>query len=196
MEKRTERQLEIIEAAGKLLTEDGVHGLTTKKLANKVGFSESAIYRHFKSKEDIIVSLLMYLSESMDERFSNLDLREDDPISSFEQLFINQLEFFSKSPHFVVAVFSDGLLEESGRVNEAIKNIMKTKMKYLMPIITIGRQKQVFTDSISSEELMSIVMGTFRLQMYKWRISEFKFDIITQGNNTIHSLLTLITKKS
>jgi len=32
--------------------------------------------------------------------------------------------------------------------------------------------------------------------MYKWRISEFKFDIITQGNNTIHSLLTLITKKS
>jgi AcrR family transcriptional regulator len=196
MEKRTERQLEIIEAAGKLLTEDGVHGLTTKKLANKVGFSESAIYRHFKSKEDIIVSLLMYLSESMDERFSNLDLREDDPVSSFERLFINQLEFFSKSPHFVVAVFSDGLLEESGRVNEAIKNIMKTKMKYLMPIITIGRQKQVFTDSISSEELMSIVMGTFRLQMYKWRISEFEFDIITQGNNTIHSLLTLITKKS
>ena len=65
-----------------------------------------------------------------------------------------------------------------------------------MPIIKVGRQKQVFTDSISSEELMSIVMGTFRLQMYKWRISEFEFDIITQGNNTIHSLLTLITKKS
>ena len=112
MKKRTERQLEIIEAAGKLLTEDGVHGLTTKKLASRVGFSESAIYRHFKSKEDIIVSLLLYLSESMNERFSNLDLSEDDPVSSFEQLFINQTEFFSKNPHFVVAVFSDGLLED------------------------------------------------------------------------------------
>jgi AcrR family transcriptional regulator len=194
MENRTERQLEIIETAGKILTEDGVHGLTTKKLANRVGFSESAIYRHFKSKEDIIVSLLLHLSESMDERFIDLELSEDDPVYNFETLFKSQLNFFSEQPHYVVAVFSDGLLEESDRVNEAIETIMQTKMKHLMPIITSGKQKQVFTNTISTQDLMSIVMGTFRLQMYKWRLSGFEFDIVLRGSNTIQSLLTLIKK--
>ena len=42
------RQLEIIEAAGEILTESGLAGLTTKNLAAKVGFGESALYRHFK----------------------------------------------------------------------------------------------------------------------------------------------------
>ncbi len=192
MENRTERQLEIIETAGKILTEDGVQGLTTKKLANRVGFSESAIYRHFKSKEDIIVSLLTHLSESMDERLSNLELSEDDPESNFNNLFASQMKFFSEHPHYVVAVFSDGLLQESDRVNEAIESIMQTKMKHLMPIITSGKQKQVFTSSISTQDLMSIVMGTFRLQMYKWRLSGFEYDIVLRGNNTIQSLLKLI----
>lgn len=44
------RQLEIIEAAGEILTESGLAGLTTKNLALKMGFAESALYRHFKSK--------------------------------------------------------------------------------------------------------------------------------------------------
>lgn len=195
VETRTDRQLQIIEEAGKLLTQNGVGGLTTKKLANEIGFSESALYRHFSSKEDIIVSMLHYLSESMEERFSHLELLEEEPVSNFEKLFMSQFEFFTERPHFVVAVFSDGLLEQSERVNEAIKKVMETKKKFLMPIITAGKQKQVLTNEISTQEMMHIVMGTVRLQMYKWRRSGFEFDIKVRGNTTIQSILKLITTK-
>ena len=44
----TDRQIEIIEASGKILMEKGILGLTTKNLAQKMNFSESALYRHFK----------------------------------------------------------------------------------------------------------------------------------------------------
>ena len=39
------RQLEIITAAGGILSESGINGLTTKNLAAKMGFAESALYR-------------------------------------------------------------------------------------------------------------------------------------------------------
>ena len=39
----TERQLEIIEASGKILMEKGILGLTTKNLAKEMHFSESAL---------------------------------------------------------------------------------------------------------------------------------------------------------
>jgi AcrR family transcriptional regulator len=190
----TSRQLEIIEAAGKILTSSGVSGLTIKNLAKEMHFSESAIYRHFKSKEDIIVAMLNYLANSINERLSNLDSSLD-PETKFKAMFQEQFRFFKINPHFVVAVFSDGLMEESQLINESLLKLMNVKMKHLMPIMMEGQQKGVFTNAITTEELMHIIMGAFKLQMFKWRIAHFEFDINRIGDNLLHSILTLIKNK-
>ena len=189
----THRQLEIIEAAGKILTSSGVSGLTIKNLAKEMQFSESAIYRHFKSKEDIIVAMLNYLAISINERLSNLNSSLD-PETKFKTMFQEQFRFFKINPHFVVAVFSDGLMEESQLINESLLKLMNVKMKHLMPIMMEGQQKGVFTNAITTEELMHIIMGAFKLQMFKWRIAHFEFDINRIGDNLLHSILTLIKK--
>lgn len=188
----TDRQLEIIEAAGKILSASGVSGLTIKNLAKEMKFSESALYRHYSSKEEIIISLLEFLAESMDERLTNAISKVESPEAKFITLFQNQLSFFSNHPHFVVAVFSDGLLEESQRINETILKIMIVKMKHLAPIIIEGQTNRVFTNNVSADELIHIVMGSYRLHMFKWRVSNFKFDILQTGEKMIQSILTLI----
>lgn len=191
----TPRQLEIIEAAGKILTASGVSGLTIKNLAKEMQFSESAIYRHFKSKEDIIIAMLNYLADSIDKRLSNLDSSLT-PEEKFKALFAEQFRFFKLNPHFVVAVFSDGLMEESQVINEALLKLMNVKIKHLMPVIMEGQQKSIFTNAITTDELMHIIMGTFKLQMFKWRIANFEFDIKRSGENMVQSILTLIRNKT
>lgn len=190
--KISDRQLEIIEAAGKILTSSGVSGLTIKNLAKEMNFSESAIYRHFTSKEEIIVAMLDYLADNMDYRYSEVISSSQLPVEKLTTLFQNQFSFFKKNPHFVVAVFSDGLMEESQRINETILKIMSIKMKHLTPIVIEGQQKGIFTNSVTSDELIHIIMGTFRLQMFKWRIANFQFDIEQKGSHMIQSLLTII----
>jgi AcrR family transcriptional regulator len=188
----SERQLEIIETAGKILSVSGLSGLTTKNLAKEIGFSEAALYRHFASKEDIILGLLQFLRVNMDERLETVYIPHRDPKENLIALFESQFSFFAKNPHYVVAVFSDGLMEESDKINQAIMQLMQVKMKYLMPMIMQGQQNGTFTQAITSEELVHIIMGSFRLQMYKWKISNFKFDINRQGRNMLEALLTLI----
>jgi AcrR family transcriptional regulator len=188
----SERQLEIIETAGRILSVSGLSGLTTKNLAKEIGFSEAALYRHFPSKEDIILGLLDYLRTNMDERLEKVFIPHADPKENLIALFESQFGFFSKNPHYVVAVFSDGLMEESNKINQAILQLMQIKMKHLMHIVMQGQQKGAFTQSITSEELVHIIMGSFRLQMYKWKISNFKFDINRQGQNMLEALLTLM----
>jgi AcrR family transcriptional regulator len=189
----TPRQLEIIGAAGKILTASGLSGLTIKNLAKEMQFSESAIYRHFKSKEEIILAMLNYLADGIDKRLSNL-AKPTDPVEQFKSLFREQFRFFSENPHFVVAVFSDGLMEESQLINQSFLKLLNVKIKNLMPIIMEGQQKGIFTNAITTDELMHIIMGTFKLQMFKWRIANFEFDIKRSGDNMVQSLLTLIKK--
>lgn len=187
-----ERQLEIIEAAGEILTESGIAGLTTKNLAAKMGFAESALYRHFKGKEEIILTMLRYLSKDMDSRLINSTKDIESPEEKLKAAFNNQFEFFKKNPHFLVAIFSDGLLEESKAINEAILQIMGTKRKHLLQIIQQGQKQKQFIDTLPADELVHIIMGSFRLHMLQWRLSGFTFDLKLKGNKLMVNLLKLI----
>ncbi len=192
----TDRQFEIIEAAGKILTSSGVGGLTIKNLAKEMNFSESAIYRHFSSKEDIILSMLSYLAESLDERYSKAIKIDQTPSEKLRKLFQNQFSFFKTKPHFAVAVFSDGLMEESQGINKAILKIMDVKIKHLKPIVIEGQQNGTFTHTITSDEIIHMIMGAVRLHMFKWRLANFKFDLERQGENLIASVLKLIENRA
>src|SRR5690606_5146072 len=127
-----------------ILTRSGVMGLTIKNLAKEMQFSESAIYRHFSRKEDIVVSLLDYLAYDMKSRYLTALAGETDTESQFVKFIKNQAAFFSENPYFVVVVFSDGLMEESERINAAISRIIQTKMKHLMPIFISGQENGCF----------------------------------------------------
>ena len=188
----TSRQLEIIKSAGKILTVSGVSGLTIKNLAKEMNFSESAIYRHFPSKEKIIITMLNYLADSIDERLLKSLNNPDNTEGKFKSLFRSQINYFKNNPHFVVAVFSDGLQEESQQINETIKKLMETKIKHLMPIIIEGQKNGLFTNNVKSEELTNIVMGAFRMLLYKWKVENFKSDIMLHGENMVNSILSII----
>lgn len=187
------RQFEIIVAAGRLLSAAGVSGLTIKNLAREMQFTESAIYRHFTSKEAIIVAMLDYLADDMDKRLSQLSLAAPQtPLAQLETIFNNQFEFFAAHPHFVVAAFSDGLMEASLNINEAIRRIMQVKHRHLMKNILEGQQTGCYTKAVPAEMLIHISMGAFRLQLFKWRIANFEFDLPQQGKQMMRSLTTLM----
>ena len=191
----SDRQIEIIEAAGKILTRSGISGLTIKNLAKEMQFSESALYRHFESKEDIIVAMLNYLSEGIDARLTLVNNSKDTIEVKFKAIFQNQFVFFAEHPHFVVAVFSDGLMEESTRINETILSLLFVKIKHLLPVISEGQKEGVFRNDIPADEFIQIIMGTFRLLMFKWRIESFQSDIQAEGTKMIDTLLLLIKSK-
>lgn len=63
----------------------------------------------------------------MTERLVNADAFEQTPFEKWESLFWTQFSFFKKKSHFVVAVFSDGLMEKGRRINETLLNLMAIK---------------------------------------------------------------------
>ena len=56
------RQDEILDRTIELLRESGLAGLTMKKVAERVGFTEPAIYRHFPNKQALLVGVASRLS--------------------------------------------------------------------------------------------------------------------------------------
>ncbi|GEC78290.1 TetR/AcrR family transcriptional regulator [Flavobacterium aquatile] len=194
VDNTSKRQQEIIESAGKLLMEKGIKGLTTKNLAQEMGFSESALYRHFKNKEDIIVLLLDYLGSNIKERLDVIFESSATSEIKLKQLFSSQFHFFSKNPHFVVAILSEGLFDESEKINQSIMKVIQYKMQLIAKIIEDGKKNNVFTNSLETEEILHIIIGSFRMMMLKWKFSKFEIDLINQGNKIMDITIKLLAK--
>lgn len=55
---QTERQKEILQVSVDIISQHGIQGLTIKNIASRIGTSEPAIYRHYKNKIHILLSIL------------------------------------------------------------------------------------------------------------------------------------------
>ena len=190
----SDKQKAIIEVSGKILMEKGILGLTTKNLAQKMNFSESALYRHFKNKEEIILLLIQYLSNNINERFENILNSNINPEEKYIQLFKSQFDFFNKNPHFIVIVLSDGLMDNSVEIKNEVLKLIQTNATCYKKVIVQGQNSKIFNQEIDADDLVNFAMGTFRLQMLKWKLSNFSLDLETEGLKTMINLLNLLKK--
>lgn len=59
--KRKKARQEILDAALDILAEQGAEGLTLAAVTDRLGFTKPAIYHYFRSKEDLVRSLVLEL---------------------------------------------------------------------------------------------------------------------------------------
>ena len=61
----TPRQDEILERTLELVREGGLGGLTTRRIAERVGFTEAALFRHYPTKQALLLALMDRLEDML-----------------------------------------------------------------------------------------------------------------------------------
>ena len=77
------RRIQIIEAAGRLIVKNGSENVTIRSIADEVGISEAAIYRHFDSKKDV---WLMLANHIVDRLIEDIETSFSEDLTSLEVL--------------------------------------------------------------------------------------------------------------
>lgn len=104
----TDRQIQIMEAATARIDRFGIQELTIKNLAADLNLSEAALYRHFKSKNDILTGILDYFILEMKQRIGDIIGQEtSEPQDILRQIFNSQLNSFVQRPSIVSVIFSE-----------------------------------------------------------------------------------------
>jgi AcrR family transcriptional regulator len=62
-----ETRAEILRVAAELFTEKGFEGTSTRDISSALGITKSALYYHFKNKDEIVTSLLAERARELDE---------------------------------------------------------------------------------------------------------------------------------
>lgn len=189
------RQIEIIEAATKLIGEKGIQNLTIKKLASEMGFSEPALYRHFKSKTEILQSVLIFYKEKLKLGVSTIIQSELSAIEKTKRMMEFQFNHFSKNPAVIMVIFAETSFQYDSILSNAVSQIMEQKRILVCQIIETGQLEGNIRNDINANQLTTIIMGSMRFSVLKWRLSNFDFDLIDEGKALWETIKTLIKSK-
>lgn len=102
-DKMTEKQINILKAAVEVFAEKGYAASSTSEIAQKAGVAEGTIFRHYKTKKDLLLSIVL---PTVAKLIAPLVLRDfqkvlDSHYARYEDflraVFVNRLEFARKN---------------------------------------------------------------------------------------------------
>lgn len=93
-----ERQDEIVKAAVELAGVHGVDNVTTQEIAEVVGVTQGAIFRHFPTKDTIWVAVVHWIRGRLMSAVDRAAAQATDPIDALERIFYAHIVFAEKHP--------------------------------------------------------------------------------------------------
>ncbi len=188
----TARQEQIINVAIELIAEKGIQDLTIKNLSGRIGIAESAIYRHFKSKQDILLGILALFDKDKKMFMEKIKESGKPPIEQLKLLFQLRFKFFKENPAIASVIFSEEIFRNDQRLSKKIFTIMNKNQEIVFDIIKAGQKQNLIRKDIDTQELAFIIIGALRLVVTKWRLSNFAFDLEQEGKKLWNSVMKLI----
>ena len=189
----SKRQNQIIEETIKLIHTKGIQGLTIKNISAAVGVTEAAIYRHFKSKDEILSTILDDFRLKLDER--SISIREEDS-TAIEKLktFLKQLiDMFCNNPYIVSVIFSDEIFKNKDVLHNKIIHLIGQNNECFRLIVLEGQKTKEIRNDINANELAIIIMGSFRMVVKNWQLNEQSYSLKSRGNEFFKSLFKIIS---
>jgi len=111
---------DLIQISFDVIQNEGIESLTLKKLSEKTGTSRSAIYRHFKSKEDLVETILLSGFDHFDSIIAPVFCdKKIDLLDRFYKSGRLYIEFAKENPNLYKLIFG----KRYSHIRESLRSI-------------------------------------------------------------------------
>ena len=195
--KETEaRQEQIIEAALELIGTQGVSALSIAGIAERVGIVPSALYRHFKSKDDVLDAVLELIRTRL---LANVtQVREDTPeaLPRLKSLLMRHVRMLSENRAIPHVVFSDGIYSGHPERKAKVASIIITYLVNIQKIVEEGIQDGSIRQDVIPRTASVMFLGMILPAAVLWNVSEGDFDMIAHAENAWPDFVRCISMKT
>jgi len=135
----TPRQEQVLEQALELIRAEGLAGLTMRKTADRMGFSEPAVYRHFKTKQDLVLGIIRKLEVSLLEPMHVFASRTRRPVvERIGDIINHHLELVAANNALPILLFAEASVSRDPRLGEAMGKVFRTYEDLLIKLLNEG----------------------------------------------------------
>lgn len=182
---RTEvRREQIAQAVLALVADRGLRGLSMGGLARRVGLVPSAIYRHFRSKEEALDAALDLIGERLLGNVAAVRGLSSDSLGRLRELLRRHVTLIRENGAIPRVVFSDAVFHGPSRRRGRVWKMIRSYLASVAAMVEEGQEEGAIRADLDPHTASVMFLGLIQPSAILWALSDGSFDIMRQADES------------
>src|ERR1035437_383575 len=171
------RQDQIARSALALISRNGFQRLNMAGLARKVGVVPSAIYRHYRNKDEVLDAVLELISQRLLGNVAAARTKSTDALERLERGLMGSVRLIRGEVPIPRVVFSEAIFTGHRRRRRRIHRMFQEYLGQVADILREGQRAGCVRAGLAPETLSVMFLGLVQPPTILWLLSGGEFDV-------------------
>ena len=154
-----ERRIATIEAVVELAAEQNPSGITTAAIAERMGLTQGAIFRHFPNKEAILHAAMKWAAERLMLKIETAIEKEKSPICALEKMFMAHVKFVMAHPGIPRMLFGELQNAKESAAKHMAQTLIQHYREKVQQLIERGKSSGEIDSGLDVEAASTLFVG-------------------------------------
>lgn len=189
------RKTEIVAAVMDMADKIGPDRVTTAAVANVVGVTQAALFRHFSTKSDLWVAVAESISIKLTAAWEEAVAGNQTPSERLRALVLSQLSQIEQAPALPMLLFSRELNVENEELRQAFSSRLAAFHSMLAKEFAAGQSSKVFRQAIKADDAAMLLTSLIQGLAIRWSLGARNFNFQQEGKRLLNINLGLLSNE-
>ncbi len=171
------RRQQIVDAARKTIIERGSENITIKALADEVGISEGAIYRHFNQKQDVLLFLIDDVGDNLLNDLKYVGRAGPSSLKRVELVLRRHISSIEQRRGVSFQVIAEIISLGDGRLNRRVAEVIEMYISRVELLLREGIASGELRPGLDSRAAAVMLFSTIHGLVSLWTLHSYSFDL-------------------
>ena len=157
-----ERRAATVEAVIDLAAEQNPSDITTAAIAQRMGLTQGALFRHFPSKEAILQAVMSWVSGRLLTRIDQAIHAAPSPLAALEAVFMTHIDFVAEHPGVPRMLFGELQRASESLPRRMVQTLLEHYRERLHRLLQAGQAQGELDTSLDVEAAAVLFVGTIQ----------------------------------
>ena len=172
-----ERKSQIARAVLEHIASHGLKGLSMAAIAHRIGVVPSALYRHFRGKEDMLRAVFDQVGANLERNLDQVCAEHADPLERLHALISLNARLVREFHAIPRVMFAEGAYSESAQRKVRVYEVIRQYLARVNAIVQEGQAAGRIRPDLDSQTVATFFWGLLPPATVLWYVSEGRFDV-------------------
>jgi len=178
-QKTEVRRTQIADAAIKVVVKYGSEHVTVRRIAQETGITEGALYRHFKSKHDILALMVERTQEDIVAGIVK-GAAGRTPLGILESALRNHMSSIEQRKSVSFQVLAEIISLGDKKLNRQASEALERYTAYIADLLSQAIEAGEIRKDINPEEAAILITAAIQGLVSKWALGNYSFNLEQQ----------------
>lgn len=192
----TGRRAEILETALKLAFEGGPNAVTTVAIAERLGLTQPAIYRHFRSKADLWGAITDQLGGQISANIAAVEALEGPAVERLRALVLGHLALICRTPALPEIMVARDPDDAKAAMRAAMRERMVAFQKMLTRLCVEAQAQGALRADVMAKDVATLLMGILQSLVLRLLLTRDPEPLLADGERLLILQLSAFARDS